>query len=108
MRTFPFGWTTLGNFMPGSTTTLGKDTYGVVVVGKTVEAFTALRTGEQSGTLGVVVEIIDIAKGRGGGHKYNGYGGDRFFFLGEERVAGVVIFVGAFVSSSSSSLVQHA
>jgi hypothetical protein len=62
--------------MSGSSTTLGTDTYGVVVVGNTVEAFTVvvtgtLRTGEPSGTLGVVVEIIDIAKGRGGGHIAN-------------------------------------
>jgi hypothetical protein len=58
--------------MSVSTTTFGKDTYGVVVVGKTVEAFAALRTGEPSGTFGVVVEITDIVKGRGGGHTYNG------------------------------------
>jgi hypothetical protein len=58
--------------MLGITTALGKDTHGVVVVGKTVEAFAASRTGEPSGTLGVVVEIIDIAKGRCGGHKDNG------------------------------------
>jgi hypothetical protein len=54
--------------MPGSTTTLGTDTYGVVVVGKTVEAFDEATTG----TLGVVVETIDIAKGKVGGRISNG------------------------------------
>jgi hypothetical protein len=59
----PTGWTTLGKFMSGSATILGTDTYGVVVVGNTVEASAVvatgkLRTGEPSGTLGVVVEII--------------------------------------------------
>jgi hypothetical protein len=68
----PTGWTTLGNFMSVSTIALGTDTYGFVVVGKTVEAFDVvatgtLRTGEPSGTLGVVVETITIAKGKGGG-----------------------------------------
>jgi hypothetical protein len=63
--------------MSGSATTLGTNTYGVVVVGNTVEELIAvakgtLRTGESSCTFCVVVEIIDIAKGRGGGHIING------------------------------------
>jgi hypothetical protein len=84
--------------MLGSTTTLGTDTYGVVVVGKTVEAFDVvttgtLGTGESSGKLGVVVETIYISKGKGGGHLANGKIStecDGYFFLGDEHIASVV------------------
>jgi hypothetical protein len=49
----------------------------VVVVGKKVEAFTVvatgtLRTSEPSGTLGVVVETIDVSKGKCGGRIAHG------------------------------------
>jgi hypothetical protein len=82
----------------------------MVVVRNTVEAVTVaatwtLGTSEPSGKLGNVVEIIYLAKGKGGGNLGNGllmtdYEG--FFFLGDVRVASVgtfyvifLIFVGA-------------
>jgi hypothetical protein len=41
-------------------------------MGQTLLKPGTLRTGEPSGTLGVVVDTIDIAKGKGGGHIANG------------------------------------
>jgi hypothetical protein len=85
-------------------------TFGEVVVGQTVEADIVaatgtLRTGETSGTLGVVVDIIDVDNDKGGGHLGNGLlrtECEGFFFLGDECVASAgtfcvifLIFVGA-------------
>jgi hypothetical protein len=72
----PTGWATWGNITVGSITTLGTDTFGEVLVGKTVESVTVaatgtLRIGEPSGTLGVFVEIIDVDKDKGGRHLGN-------------------------------------
>jgi hypothetical protein len=71
----------------------------------TVAATGTLCTGETSGTLGVLVNIIDVDNDKGGGHFGNGLlrtECEAFFFLGDEcvAIAGTfcvifLIFVGA-------------
>jgi hypothetical protein len=99
------GWAKVGNITLGNVTlgiaTLGTVKSGEVVVGQTVEAATlvatgALWTGEPSGRLGVVVEVIDVDNDKGGGHFRNGLllmtECEGFFFLEYERVASVGTF----------------
>jgi hypothetical protein len=100
----PTGWATLGNITLGNVTlgivTLGISTFGEVVVDQIVEAANVattgtLCTGETSGTLGVVVDIIDVDNDEGGGNFGNGLlrtACEALLFLGDERV----IFAGTF------------